>query len=185
MTGVQLMNTRIRLEPPSMAFVAENLEAVRESEHELRRFLDWVDHALTEEDTINNIRDAIDQFESFTTELRYSIVRQSDERFLGMIGLLIGDPAVPAYEMGYWLRSSETGKGYMRDAVSLLEHHVFTQLGAEKIEIRAAPANQSSRTVAERSGYILVSQLSAERQRPSGEWEDRLVYLKTRAQAGY
>ena len=137
MAGVQLMNTRIRLEPPSMAFVAENLEAVRESEHELRRFLDWVDHALTEEDTINNIRDAIDQFESFTTELRYSIVRQSDERFLGMIGLLIGDPAVPAYEMGYWLRSSETGKGYMRDAVSLLEHHVFTQLGAEKIEIRA------------------------------------------------
>ncbi|MCG8383640.1 MAG: GNAT family N-acetyltransferase [Gammaproteobacteria bacterium] len=185
MTAAQLMNTRIRLEPPSMGLWRQNLEAVRESEHELRLFLDWVDHALTEEETIQNIRDAIDQFESFTTELRYSIVRQSDERFLGMIGLLIGDPATPTYEIGYWLRSSETGKGYMRDAVSLLEHHVFTQLGAEQIEIRTEPANHSSRTVAERSGYILVSHLSADRQRPSGEWEDTLVYLKTRGQAGY
>ena len=120
-------NSRIKLVPPSMEHAHLMLEAIVESEQELRQYLPWVDHTLTESDSISNTQEAIENFENFTGELRYSIIRKSDSHFLGAVGLLIRDKSVPFFEIGYWLRTSETGKGYMSEAVALLDSYAFNE----------------------------------------------------------
>ncbi|MFT5674315.1 MAG: RimJ/RimL family protein N-acetyltransferase [Paraglaciecola sp.] len=145
------------------------LEAIIESEQELRQFLPWVDHALTESESISNTQEAINNFENFTCELRYSIIRKADDHLLGAVGLIIRDKSVPFFEIGYWLRTSETGKGYMSEAVALLERYAFNKCSANRIEITAAATNQNSRSVAERCGYQL-----------EGKRDDTMVYAKTR-----
>lgn len=171
-------NSRIKLVPPSLERSQSMLEAIVESELELRQFLPWVDYALTESDSISNTKDAIDNFESFTGELRYSIIRKSDGYFLGAVGLIIRDKSVPFFEIGYWLRSSETGKGYITEAVALLESYAFNECAAKRIEITAASANKNSRAVAERCGYQLDGILSNARRLPSGELSDTVIYSK-------
>jgi RimJ/RimL family protein N-acetyltransferase len=171
-------NTRIKLVPPTMDCAPSMLEAIIESEQELRQFLPWVDYALTESDSISNTQKAIDNFDNFTDELRYSIIRKSDGYFLGAIGLIIKDKSVPYFEIGYWLRTSATGNGYMSEAVTLLESHAFKEYGAYRIEITAASTNLSSRAVAESCGYQLDAILSNARRLPSGELSDTVIYSK-------
>ncbi|MCW8330145.1 GNAT family N-acetyltransferase [Photobacterium sp. SDRW27] len=171
-------NSRIKLVPPSMERAPSMLEAIIESEVELRQYLPWVDSSLTEADSISNTEKAIENFESFTGELRYSIIRKSDDHFLGAIGLMIRDKAVPFFEIGYWIRTSETGKGYVSEAVSLIEEYAFNECKARRIEITAASTNFKSRSVAERCGYQLDTVFANAHRLPSGELSDTAVYSK-------
>jgi RimJ/RimL family protein N-acetyltransferase len=139
-------NSNIKLVPPLMERAHSMLEAIIESEHELRQFLPWEDYALTKSDSISNTQEAI---ENFTGELRYSIIRKSDDYFLGAVGLIIRDKSVPFFETGYWLRTSETGISYMSEAIALFEKYTFDKCGANRIEIKAASTNLNSHSVAE------------------------------------
>ena len=172
-------NKRIKLEPPSMKGATSILEAIIESECELRIFLPWVDFSLTEPESIANTQRAIENFEHFTDELRYSIIRKSDGYFLGIISLIIRDKSVPFFEIGYWLRTSATGKGYISEAIALLENYAFNELGANRIAITAASKNNKSCLVAERNGYQLEAKLLNARRLPSGELDNTMVYAKT------
>ncbi|MFD2177085.1 GNAT family N-acetyltransferase [Veronia pacifica] len=170
---------RLRLLPPSMELQPDMLEAIIESKAELSVFLLWVPYALTQQDSVRNTQTAILNFENFEEELRYSIVEKASNRFIGAIGLIIRDKSVPFFEIGYWLRSSSVGKGYMAEAVKALEKYAFMELNAKRIEIRAAEGNKSSRAVAERVGYKLEAMLVNERRLPSGELGNTAVYMKS------
>jgi len=173
-----MQSERIKLVAPSMALAQPMLEAIRESQDELSQYLPWVPYALTESESIKNMQEAIDNYERFEGELRLSILRNSDSKFLGAIGLIIRDKSVPFFEIGYWLNSAETGNGYITEAVSLLENYVFTELNAQRVEIRAADTNSKSRAVAERCGYQLDATLVNDRRLPSGELSSTVIYSK-------
>lgn len=173
-----MQSERIQLVPPSMELAQPMLEAIRESQNELSEYLPWVPHALTESESMQNMQEAIDNYERFEGELRLSILRKSDLKFLGAIGLIIRDKSVPYFEIGYWLHSAETGNGYISEAVSILENYAFGQLNALRVEIRAAEINVKSRAVAERCGYQLEATLVNERRLPSGELSNTVIYSK-------
>jgi len=86
---------------------------------------------------------------------------------------------VPFFEIGYWLRTSETGKGYMHEAIALLEQYAFTVLGANRIAITAASTNHKSCLVATASGYQLEATLFNARRLRSGVLDSTMVYAKT------
>lgn len=171
-------NERIKLVPPSMDLAPKMLEAIRESKEELSVFLPWVPYALNEEDSLKNMREAIANYECFEGELRLPIIEKASGRLIGAIGLIIRDKSVPYFEIGYWLRTSEVGKGYITEAVTLLESYVFNELKANRVEIRAADINDKSRAVAKRCGYTLEATLVNERRLPSGELSNTVVYSK-------
>lgn len=173
-----MQSERIKLVPPSMELAQPMLEAIRASQHELSEYLPWVPHALTESESIKNMQEAIDKYERFDGELRLSILRNSDSKFLGAIGLIIRDKSVPFFEIGYWLNTKETGKGYITEAVSLIEDYAFNELKALRLEIRAAETNRNSRAVAERCGYHLDAILVNDRRLPSGELSSTVIYSK-------
>ncbi|MCF7482997.1 GNAT family N-acetyltransferase [Vibrio sp. J1-1] len=170
---------RLKLRPPSMKLQPLMLEAIKESESELSEYLPWVPYALTEEESIENTKLAMSNFDNFEGELRYSLLEKHSGRFVGAIGLIIRDKGVPFFEIGYWLRSSCAGFGFMTEAVQAVEEYAFRDLKANRVEIKAAEGNSKSRRVAERCGYKLEGTLHNDRRLPSGQLSNTVVYAKT------
>ena len=56
--------------------------------------------------------------------------------------------------LGYWIRSSQTGKGIATAAVRLISRFGFETLGFTRLEIVAAVQNRASQRVAEKVGAI-------------------------------
>lgn len=171
---------RIKLHPPSLDHQPRMLEAIIESKTELSEFLPWVPYALTNEDSIENTQRAIANFENFEDELRFSIIERETGTFLGAIGLMIVNRDIPYFEIGYWLRTSHVGKGYMTEAVCLIEEYAFKELNAKRVEIKASDKNIKSYAIAERCGYIYEGKLLNHRVLPSGEIGHTVIYAKTR-----
>lgn len=170
---------RLKLVPPSMALQPLMLEAIQESQDALSVYLSWVPYALTEAGSIENTKLAISNFENFEGELRYSIIEKDTGRFVGAIGLIIRDKAVPYFEIGYWLRRSCVGFGFIAEAINVLEQKAFIELKANRLEIKAAEENTKSRAVAERCGYTLEGILRNNCRLPSGQLSSTAVYVKT------
>lgn len=80
------------------------------------------------------------------TDLTLSIIRKSDQAFMGSVGL--------EEEIGYWLGAEFWGQGYMKEAVKALIHFAFFTLHQEAIKGSALEHNAASRRILEELGFI-------------------------------
>lgn len=167
---------RIQLVKPNLDLVEDIQSALIESQKEFEKYFAWLPNAL--EAPEENMQAAIENHKIFSNELRYIILDNDTSRLLGTCCLLIRDPNVPFFEIGYWVRTSSAGKGYISEAISLLETYAFSELGAKRLEIRMAKCNTKSKAVAERAGYHFEGALKCERRLPGGELTDTLVFGK-------
>ncbi len=177
--GVFMQDERIKLVPPSLDHADSMFNAISESKSELSKFLLWVTPSLSKDELMGNIQWAADNLEKFTGEFWFNIIERDTDEFIGAVGFLIRDIAVPYYEIGYWLRTNKVGKGYITRAVKLVERYAFLEHSAERVEIKMASSNAKSRAVAERCGYQFEARLVHARRLPSGELDDTLIYVKT------
>ncbi len=79
------------------------------------------------------------------------------ERFVGIADLGVSNWKIPSGKFGYWLRTSETGRGYMTEAISAICLYAFREIGMRRLEIRCDETNAKSAAVAERLGFVLES----------------------------
>lgn len=117
----------------------------------LREFLFWVDGILMPEDCIGTtdmFRQQWDNKESFD----YLILKKEDLSLLGAGGIHDIRHGDNAAEFGYFLGKDKTGKGYVSEAVSLLEKLLFEK-GFHRLVIECDMNNFASIKVAERAGY--------------------------------
>lgn len=56
-------------------------------------------------------------------------------------------------ELGYLVAPAERGRGIATETLRLLTEWGFTELGAQRLELRISTANTASKRVAERAGY--------------------------------
>ena len=170
---------RLKFYPPSLKDQPQILAGVIESKSELEEFLPWVPFALTESDSIQDTQNAMKNFKSFTNELRFSLYEKNTQEFVGCVGLIIRNKKIPFFEIGYWLRSSMQGKGYITEAVNEIERYAFIELNGKRIEIQTAMSNLKSIAVAKRCGYELEAKLFNHRLLPSWALDGTLIYAKT------
>ena len=73
----------------------------------------------------------------------YGIFGHDEREVVGGSGLhtRIGPDAL---EIGYWIRASQVGRGYAREATAALAIAAFRVCGVERVEIRVDPANEAS-----------------------------------------
>ncbi|MEZ9072096.1 GNAT family N-acetyltransferase [Vibrio splendidus] len=170
---------RLKLTPPSLKYSEEMFEVINECKVEFSQFLPWVSDSLTKDQLELNIQDATNNFANFIGEFWFNIIEKKTGAFIGAIGFMIRDDTVPYFEIGYWLKTSQTGFGYVSEAIRIVEEHAFIQKGAKRIEIRMAGSNLKSRAVAKRCGYQLEDRFANARCLPSGDLDSTLVYAKT------
>jgi RimJ/RimL family protein N-acetyltransferase len=97
-------------------------------------------------------------------------------RFLGGTGYHRANWDIPSLDIGYWMRSSEVGKGYVRETVEALTRVGFGQLGLRRLVITCASTNDRSRRVAEACGYQLEARLRNHDRMPDSSLRDTLVF---------
>jgi ribosomal-protein-serine acetyltransferase len=152
-------------------------QAIMESLNELRPWMPWARGTQSIEESEAYAREAASRWRT-REELGMRFMRKSDGQFLGAIGMHHIDWSVPRFEIGYWVRTSQQGHGYVTEAVNGLTQFAFERLKAVRMEIRCDAANRRSAAVAERAGYTLEARLRYERRNAVGALADTLIYVK-------
>ena len=150
-------------------------EAVEESRERLRPWLPWATgHRSVEESRETVVR--MQAYWLLREDLAVGLFERSSGRLLGGSGLHRIDWRLRNFEIGYWLRTSAEGQGYVSEAVQLLTRLAFTTLGANRVEIRMDPANERSRKVPERLGFLLEGRLRRRAWGVDGHPTDCLIF---------
>lgn len=171
----RLVGKRIVVRPFDEADADELFAAIQQSKEHVRPWLPWYDKHQTVEDTLEFIRRTradIMLRESFGL----GVFERETGRFLGGAGLHVHSWSIPSFEIGYWVRVSEEGKGYVSEAARLLTTLAFEQLGAQRVVIRCDTRNIRSRAVPERLGYQLEGTFRNDMRDTAGELRDTAVY---------
>ena len=153
--------------------------AIVESVNELRPWMPWAKETQSVDQTEENIRGAVSRFIA-REDLRLQIFLKSDGSFVGGSGLHRIDWDVPRFEIGYWVRTSQTRKGYASEAVRAIAEFAFNTLSARRVEIRMDEKNLASQRVAERAGFPVEAILRAFERDHHGVLRDTRIYARTR-----
>jgi RimJ/RimL family protein N-acetyltransferase len=151
--------------------------AIQESFEKLHRWMDWARRMPTVAESETFSREAAARFRT-REELPLYLFDKTDDSFVGASGLHSIDWSVPRFEIGYWLRTSCEGQGYMTEAVKGITEFAFTALGAVRLEIRCDLANHASAAVARRAGFAFEVRMRNHRRNGNGELTDTLVFVK-------
>ena len=155
-------------------------EAMIESIVELRRHLGslpWVAEEQTPQSAEVRCRKAAANF-LLRSDLPFLAFERATGRLVGSVGLHRTDWTVPKTEVGYWLRSSETGKGFASEGVVALTTWALDALGAMRVELVTDEQNLGSRAVAERCGFTLEGIMRNVMRAPDGSLRNTCVYVR-------
>lgn len=128
------------------------LEAIRESLVQLRRFMLWshFDSTFDPEFQLARIQTAQ---EDYLSGKDYVFHLWQGERCVGGAGLHPRALNPRALEVGYWIRTSTSGRGLATAAVQALACFNFEFLKNERLQCFVNAANQGSLRVAEKCGF--------------------------------
>lgn len=133
-------------------------EAIEASLNELRPWMLFANYERDEADTELGVREAHAKFIT-RDDLRLYIFLKDTMQFIGSSGLHNPNWNVPSFEIGYWIDSRFSGKGYMTEAVRGITDYAFEHLNARRIEIRCDRLNRRSIAIPERLGYTFEGTL--------------------------
>jgi RimJ/RimL family protein N-acetyltransferase len=148
------------------------LAAIEASLPELRRFMPWA----MERPTLRSVKAYLNRPD---TSMAFGLF-DVDGEVVGAFGL--HDRQGPGIlEIGYWVRSDRTGRGYATAAAGALTTVALECFPfVDRIEIRCDPANGASAAVARKLGYALdrVDVVDIEAEAQTGEQQ---VWASSRA----
>jgi RimJ/RimL family protein N-acetyltransferase len=154
-------------------------DAIRESIAELRPWMPWAKVIPSVAESETYVRESVLNFRN-RDELPLLLFRKSDGLYLGGSGLHNIAWNVPRFEIGYWLRTSVQGHGYMTEAVNGITALAFGTLGAVRVEIRCDARNQRSAAVAQRAGFTLEARLRCDSRDNDDHLRDTLIFARLR-----
>ncbi len=129
------------------------MEGITESFAALQAWMPWAAAMPTVEEERAFLRHADEGFTE-GRDFQFAMRHAATGRFLGGCGLHAS--RAPHPEIGYWVRTSETGRGYATEAARALTAAAFAHLPAvDRIEIRCGVGNHASAAVAAKLGYVL------------------------------
>lgn len=174
----ELVGDRIILRPVRLDDFEEMWEATQESRDDLRPWLPFADQPEVE--LRNYLSRAVAAW--YTREsMSMAIVERETQRMLGNIGLMVKSWNIGSFEIGYWLRTSAVGHGYMTEAVRLVTDFAFNNLDAHRVMIRCEADNVRSAAVPQRLGFTLEGHLRQNYESPDGHVADTLVFSMIRS----
>ncbi|MDL4839263.1 GNAT family N-acetyltransferase [Aquibacillus rhizosphaerae] len=154
--------------------------SIEASIEDLRDWLPFAQKQQSKEQVEVNIREAHINFLN-REDLRLLIFLKETGDLVGSSGLHRIDWNVPKFEIGYWIDSRFSGKGYMSEAVEGITSFAFDHLHAKRVEIRCDAVNYKSKAIPEKLNYQLEGILRNEDRSVDGsELRDTCVYAKIR-----
>jgi RimJ/RimL family protein N-acetyltransferase len=128
-------------------------EAVDASLDHLRPWMPWAaNEPQPLEEKVELMRTFRGNFD-LGNDFVYGIFDCGETQVVGGTGLHTrrGDDA---FEIGYWIRASRSGEGLATEATAALTRVGFELCQVDRIEIRCDPANERSRAIPRKLGYV-------------------------------
>ena len=114
----------------------------------LRQWMPWVDDVQSPDDCRKNL-ESLQKDPDASPEL----VLVYNNHIIGRLGFHQIDKLNRSTSIGYWLDADHQGQGLMTMAVQAVLDYAFGTLNLNRMVIRAAVKNQSSRAIPERLGF--------------------------------
>jgi RimJ/RimL family protein N-acetyltransferase len=142
----------IHVRPYALADASDVWEAARESLAELQPWMPWCHPGYSIEESRSWLAAQVPAFHQGTS-FEFAIV-SADRRYLGGCGLNQIDQANNRANLGYWVRSSATGRGVATAAVQRVRDWGFEHTALVRLEVVIAVGNLASHRVAEKAGAV-------------------------------
>lgn len=156
--------------------------AVMESMEELQPWMPWATQTNTVEDSEEVVRRAAARYQA-REDFMLLLWHKTNGWLVGASGLHRAQWSVPSFEIGYWIRTTVSGHGYVTEAVLGIAGFAFKYLDAERLEIRCDEKNGRSAAVARRAGFTLEGILRHnERHHASGDLRNTMVFACLRSE---
>lgn len=173
----QFETERLLIRAPRASDLQPLYEAMVESEDRLKLWMPWANPLPTIEDVSIRLRQSMAKF-ILREDLRLHLFRKADGYFVGGSGMHNIEWDVPRLEIGYWVRTSMEGQGYITEAVNGITQFAFQRLNAVRVEIMCDARNTRSAAVAARAGFTLEGRLRQDMRGTDGQLRDTLLYSK-------
>lgn len=147
-----ITTSRLLLRPPQAGDGVEMNAAIKESFNELKIWMPWARELPSVESSEERARRAHADW-LLREDIQILIFDKSSKKIIGSTGLHRIKWEIPAFEIGYWVRTSFAGKGYISESTNALTRFAFKQLKAKRVEIRCNPKNERSHAVIKRLGF--------------------------------
>lgn len=173
----ELTGERAVLRPHQLEDFDALWEAIQESRDELRPWLPFADQSP--DDLRNWLAHTVAKW--YTREMMaMGVFDRTSDRLVGNIGLMVRGWDIGSFEIGYWLRTSAVGQGYMTEATRLLTDFAFDHLNANRVMIRCDAENARSAAVPRRLGFTQEGLLRRDIAAPDGHLSDTLIFALIR-----
>jgi ribosomal-protein-serine acetyltransferase len=137
---------------PTIENAQKTCALVEESRALFEKWLPWVDGTLTPEGFLKFLFDYEKSYKG-GEKLGYGIYLKN--KLVGRIDIINIDKESKSGEIDYWLSAKFVGKGYMSEALRMLEQEAFKRMGFNRIQIQTDTKNKASIRVAEKCDYKL------------------------------
>ena len=171
----ELRGERIVVRPYRESDVQDLFEAVAESRDHLRPWLPFADAHQSVEESRDWIIHTLAQW-LLREDLTMGIWESATNRYLGGTGFHVHNWDTGYFEIGYWIRASAEGHGYITEAVGLLANYAFDRLKANRLEIRCDELNVRSAAIPQRLGFVREGCLRNDATAPDGRIRNTLVF---------
>ncbi len=156
-----ILTPRLILRPPMAGDGKAVHEATVESMTELKLWMRFAREESSVEKAEVNARIALSKF-ILREDLRMLFFDRNTGSLIGSTGLHHCNWDYRTFMIGYWVRTSCAGKGYVTEAAHALTRYAFDELKATRVEIRCNASNLKSRGIPERLGFELEAILKNE-----------------------
>jgi ribosomal-protein-serine acetyltransferase len=140
----------------------------------LERWLPWVPFN-TDADASYRYSEASAHDWDHARACRFTVRERAGRALVGVVGLEALAHLHQSAEIGYWLRQSSTGRGYMTEAARGVLGWAFSRLNAHRIRVAAATDNHSSLAVIRRLGFRFEG-IARQAERCQGRWLDHALF---------
>ncbi|WP_192457065.1 GNAT family N-acetyltransferase [Musicola keenii] len=147
----ELTTPRLLLRPYTSDDVQESQRAILESADTIGRWLVWWSPDYSLQDASCWITLSAQQRQSGDA-FDFAVTDRASGHLLGTVSINAINRAYRMGNIGYWIRQSAQGHGYMPEAVRAIAAFGFDELSLTRLEIFAGEHNHPSRRVAEKVG---------------------------------
>jgi RimJ/RimL family protein N-acetyltransferase len=151
MTHYEASDGIVRIRPIVAADADQVYAAIRESIAELAVWMVWAHTEYGMKETLEFVNGS-EQGWTEGTGFSFAILDDESGRFCGTVGLNRFEREYQMCNLGYWVRTSETGRGLASRATRMCARFGLRELGLQRIEIVAALNNIPSQKAAEKAG---------------------------------
>lgn len=150
-----ITTTRLIIRPPQAGDGQALFDAKSASWDDLIKWMPWAqnpeEHSAAKDEIMCRTQYA--KYLLREDLMMFAFDRKND-KLVASSGLHRMDWRARIFEIGYWVRSDETGKGYATEVTNALLHYAFNQLAANRVYICHDTENAASRRVIEKLGFV-------------------------------